>query len=302
VGRKLGSLERFGLGLDEKRIAGKKILLCFWSVQQRPSRQMIWQLAERRRELESKKIVVVAVQASQAEGKALIKWLRDNKNKISFPVGVVKKDEEAVRHEWAVKGLPWLILTDEKHVIRSEGFGLDELEEKLKRMSARRAAQSTTKPVRPSVRRTHEPAQGSGRPSRKGTAGIAHFAGAWTGLASDKPGQGTSKDSLSIELEVSSDGKPAGTASGQFVKSGLVKLENVRIAAGRLKFEVIHRTGVRMAAEFRLTQGRLLGDASPIGSDGDACDICLYAVVKGTERVEQDEPGRKPGGVTTRSQ
>ncbi len=68
VGRKLGSLERFGLSLDEKRTAGKRILVCFWSVQQRPSRHMMLQLAERRRELESKKIVVVAVQASEAEG------------------------------------------------------------------------------------------------------------------------------------------------------------------------------------------------------------------------------------------
>jgi hypothetical protein len=31
-----------------------------------------------------------------------------------------------------VKSLPWLILTDKAHIITAEGFGLDELDEKIK--------------------------------------------------------------------------------------------------------------------------------------------------------------------------
>lgn len=29
---------------------------------------------------------------------------------------------------WGVKSLPWLILTDNKHIVRAEGFGLDNLD------------------------------------------------------------------------------------------------------------------------------------------------------------------------------
>jgi len=31
-----------------------------------------------------------------------------------------------------VKSLPWLILTDKEHIVIAEGFGLDELDEKIK--------------------------------------------------------------------------------------------------------------------------------------------------------------------------
>jgi hypothetical protein len=31
-----------------------------------------------------------------------------------------------------VKSLPWLILTDKKHVVIAEGFNIDELDEKIK--------------------------------------------------------------------------------------------------------------------------------------------------------------------------
>jgi hypothetical protein len=31
-----------------------------------------------------------------------------------------------------MKSLPWLILTDEQHIVRAEGFNIDELDEKIK--------------------------------------------------------------------------------------------------------------------------------------------------------------------------
>jgi hypothetical protein len=34
-----------------------------------------------------------------------------------------------------VKSLPWLILTDNEHIVRAEGFGISELEQKM-RLSA----------------------------------------------------------------------------------------------------------------------------------------------------------------------
>lgn len=36
------------------------------------------------------------------------------------------------RLAWGVKSLPWLVLTDRKHIVRDEGFALTELEDKIK--------------------------------------------------------------------------------------------------------------------------------------------------------------------------
>ena len=35
------------------------------------------------------------------------------------------------RFTWGVRSLPWLILTDAKHVVRAEGFALTELDDKI---------------------------------------------------------------------------------------------------------------------------------------------------------------------------
>jgi hypothetical protein len=60
-------------------------------------------------------------------------WVK--KYNIPFAVGMIAGDEEKTRFEWRVKSLPWLILTDRKHIVRAEGFGLSELDEKIKQVS-----------------------------------------------------------------------------------------------------------------------------------------------------------------------
>jgi len=52
--------------------------------------------------------------------------------RIPFPVGMIQDNEDSIRFDWAVKSLPWLILTDSKHVVIAEGFGLDELDGKIR--------------------------------------------------------------------------------------------------------------------------------------------------------------------------
>ncbi|MFH1235642.1 MAG: hypothetical protein V1685_01745 [Parcubacteria group bacterium] len=37
-----------------------------------------------------------------------------------------------LRDIWGVKSLPWLILTDTRHIVSSEGFGSGELDMKIK--------------------------------------------------------------------------------------------------------------------------------------------------------------------------
>ena len=75
--------------------------------------------------------MVVCVQASKIERGKLDEWVKENK--ILFEVGMIEGDEGKVKFSWGVKSLPWLILTDKEHVVRAEGFGLDELDGKIRR-------------------------------------------------------------------------------------------------------------------------------------------------------------------------
>jgi len=53
------------------------------------------------------------------------------KQGISFPVGMIQGDEEKTHIAWGgVRSLPWLILTDRKHIVRATGFSINELDEK----------------------------------------------------------------------------------------------------------------------------------------------------------------------------
>jgi hypothetical protein len=127
TGKHLPSFERIITGFDPERTTGKMVLVCFFDMNQRPSRHCLRQMSERAQELKKKDIVVVAVQASKIDKNALRDWTKDQS--ISFPVGIVEGDEEEICFAWGVKSLPWLILTDRKHVVTAEGFGLNELDE-----------------------------------------------------------------------------------------------------------------------------------------------------------------------------
>ncbi len=117
------------LELKPEQVQGKRILICFFDFQQRPSRNTILQMARQAESLVQKGIVVAAVQASKIESDKLQTWAKDNN--LSFPVGTITGDIEKIRTAWAVKALPWLILTDRSHVVCAEGFPIGELEEKL---------------------------------------------------------------------------------------------------------------------------------------------------------------------------
>ena len=44
---------------------------------------------------------------------------------------MIEGGEEQTRFNWGVKSLPWLILADRNHQVIAEGFGLNELEDRL---------------------------------------------------------------------------------------------------------------------------------------------------------------------------
>ena len=109
----------------------KAVLVCFFDVNQRPSRHWINQLAKREKSLEKSGVTVVAIQASKVDKKRVDEWMK--KNSISFPIGSIQSDEEKTHFNWAIKSLPWLILTNREHIVTAEGFGLDELEDQIRK-------------------------------------------------------------------------------------------------------------------------------------------------------------------------
>jgi len=130
IGKPLPELKDFGINLSPVNANGKAILVCFFDMNQRPSRNCLRQLSERAQELSSKDIVVVAVQSSKIDENKLKQWVK--KYNIPFTVGMVRGDAEKNKFDWGVRSLPWLILTDDKRVVRAEGLALAELDEKLK--------------------------------------------------------------------------------------------------------------------------------------------------------------------------
>jgi hypothetical protein len=126
VGKKLPEFRDISVESKFEQHKNKKILVCFWDMNQRPSRNCIIQLAGWFEQLSKKGVTVVAIQASKVDSKVLDNWIREND--IHFPIGGISSDEEKNRSAWGIKSFPWLILTDKRHVVRAEGFGLSDLD------------------------------------------------------------------------------------------------------------------------------------------------------------------------------
>ena len=129
VGKPVPQLKDFNHKIDVDQTRDRMILLCFFDMEQRPSRNCIMRLAKQARQLKQKGVTVVAVQASKINENKLNEWVK--KNNIPFPIGMVQGDVEKTRFAWGVRSLPWLILTDKEHIVRAEGFGINELDEKI---------------------------------------------------------------------------------------------------------------------------------------------------------------------------
>ena len=128
VGKPLLDLSSMKIDFAPTQAKGT-VLVCFFDMEQRPSRNCIMQLSKKVKELKAKDIIILTVQASKVEQAKLDEWAKENN--IPFPVGMVQGNEEQTRFAWGVKSLPWLILTDKKHIVRAEGFSISELEEKI---------------------------------------------------------------------------------------------------------------------------------------------------------------------------
>jgi protocatechuate 3,4-dioxygenase beta subunit len=115
------------IGLDAAK--DQAVLLCFFDLNQRPSRNCVTALAKRAEELKQRGIIVLAIQAAEAEGAALEQWVKDQG--LAIPVGSIKTDVKKTTFAWGVRSLPWLILTDKSHVVTAEGFAAGDLDARL---------------------------------------------------------------------------------------------------------------------------------------------------------------------------
>jgi hypothetical protein len=129
-GKALPELKDLRIDLSPADADEKVILVCFFDMEQRPSRNCLRQLSERAEELKANDVLVAAIHASKVDENILNEWLK--KNNIPFPAGIVTGDEGKIRFIWGVRSLPWLILTDREHIVRAEGFSIGELNEKVK--------------------------------------------------------------------------------------------------------------------------------------------------------------------------
>ena len=112
-------------------IQDKKVLVCFWDYEQRPSRNCVLQLNRQAKELEAEGVTILTIHASKIDSDTLNKWIKEND--LSLPVGRIETDEEKTRVNWGVKALPWLILTNTDGIVTNEGFPISELEDKIKK-------------------------------------------------------------------------------------------------------------------------------------------------------------------------
>ncbi len=133
VGKSLPDLNDLQIQLPPADVNDRMILVCFWDMDQRPSRYCIRQLAEKAEQFKDKGVTIIAVQASKVDKNNLNEWVQ--KYNVSFPVGMIEGDVEKAKFTWGVRSLPWLILTDTEHIVRTDGFGTNELNEKIKAMA-----------------------------------------------------------------------------------------------------------------------------------------------------------------------
>jgi len=129
AGKPLPDLSELGFSGNDAAVEGKAILVYFWDMQQRPSRSMLLQLVKQAEAIKDKPVVVLTVDVSGAERKSLDEWMKQSN--VPFPAGVLTGGFEKKKQAWGIKAVPWLVLADQEHTVRAEGFTLDELSKKI---------------------------------------------------------------------------------------------------------------------------------------------------------------------------
>ena len=128
IGKPLPELKKMGIELPAGA-SERMILVCLWDMQQRPSRNYIKELAKKADDLADEDVVVACVQVADVDDKVVNEWVKENK--IPFAIGKSTAEMGKSTFEWGVKSMPWLILTDRRHIVIKEGFALSDLNEQI---------------------------------------------------------------------------------------------------------------------------------------------------------------------------
>lgn len=133
AGKPLPTFEDIETGLSDEQLKNKSILLCFFDSEQRPSRNCLQQLSVKEHKLAEEDVLLVAIHPSTNDRIKLYEWLKEHN--IQIALGTINADIEKTKFTWGVRALPWLILTDNKHVVTAEGFSVAQLDDKLRSKS-----------------------------------------------------------------------------------------------------------------------------------------------------------------------
>ncbi|MBN1975413.1 MAG: hypothetical protein JW787_17385 [Sedimentisphaerales bacterium] len=126
VGKQIPGFEKIkSADFQPEQAKDKPLLVCFWDIDQRPSRQYILDLEKNKVVLEGKNIQVLIIHAGTKVENEVKHWIQENK--VSIASGIIEGEPYDTLLTWGARGLPWLVLTDDKHVITKAGFNIDEL-------------------------------------------------------------------------------------------------------------------------------------------------------------------------------
>lgn len=126
TGTPLPELAGLGLNVDPEDRKGRRVLVCFFDLEQRPARNCVAELARRAVRLEEQGVRILLVHEKGGDASKLKAWMEESG--IRFPVGTITGDPEDVKFAWGIRSLPWLILADKNRLVRAEGFSLEELD------------------------------------------------------------------------------------------------------------------------------------------------------------------------------
>lgn len=132
-GKPMPDWNDLGLSMNPEPFLDKPMLICFWAMEQRPSRRFVMQMTKQVQTLDDHGVGVLLVHVNGIEQETLDQWLK--KNQIPFVSCIIQGDFEKRKGQCRVESLPWLILTDREHVVQAEGFGMSELDVELKQVT-----------------------------------------------------------------------------------------------------------------------------------------------------------------------
>jgi hypothetical protein len=144
LGQPLPALNQSLPPLNPESLAAKPVLLCFWDMQQRPSRHGLLELTRQRGQLDDAGIKTIAIQVAKIDANVLHQWARDNN--VSLEVVTLTDGADKTLSAWNIRSLPWLVLADQNHIVKANGFPLHELNVQLAGMIAPPGPWATTAP------------------------------------------------------------------------------------------------------------------------------------------------------------